>query len=348
MQAILRVAESAQRMIYRIAGKTIVVDAQDAWSAKVIEKFFAGSYLTRDTTSQHDSLHPSATPDLVISDKIKPPEIPHGWPQFEVAGGGTCFTDGITSYIDIEGSVVAIGKQGHAPAQVWTQGLLEVQSPELTRVVTYAMAAAMRRRHLFELHSGAVVNPENEEGVLIIGPSGSGKSTLTVHLAAAGWSFLTDDVLLLGIEGRQVKAWPLRRCFAITSETFAASTFLKTRASLDYSPVQPTELKHVKKLFVPQQVFNSNFKEHCIPRKLFFSQLNGAQRSQVIQLSTAEAMSRLIRMSPWSCYDRTTATDHLGVLSALAAQSKAYSLLAGEDLLDPDRAVKLIASYAGD
>src|SRR5688572_23780670 len=318
MQAILTIAESMQRMIYRIAGQTIVVDAQDTWSAKVIEKFFAGWYLTPDTTSCHDSLHASPTPDLVISDKIKPPEIPHGWPQFEVAGGGTCFTDGITSYINIEGSVVAIGKQGHAPAQIWTHGLLEDQSPELTRVVTYAMAAAMRRRHLFELHSGAVVNPENEEGVLIIGPSGSGKSTLTVHLAAAGWSFLTDDVLLLGIEGPQVKAWPLRRCFAITSETFAASGFLQTNPSLDYLRAQPSEMKQVKKQFVPQLVFSSEFKGHCIPRKLFFSQLSGGERTKVMQLSTAETMARLIRMSPWSCYDRTTAANHLGVLSALA------------------------------
>jgi hypothetical protein len=54
-------------------------------------------------------------------------------------------------------------------------------------------------------------------------------------------------------------------------------------------------------------------------------------------------MGRLIRMSPWSCYDRTTAPGHLSVLSALARQARAYSLRAGTDLLDPATATDLIA-----
>ena len=91
--------------------------------------------------------------------------------------------------------------------QVWTNGLVDLQLASLTRVITYALAAALRRRGLFELHSGAVIDPESGQGLLIIGPSGSGKSTLTVQLAAAGWSFLTDDVLVLDSDGAQVKAW---------------------------------------------------------------------------------------------------------------------------------------------
>ena len=341
MQAIHEVIDSTQRMIYRIAAQTIVVEARDPWAATVIEKLFAGWYLTPDTATGKVSLPPA----IVIKSNVTPPEIPQGWPQFEIAGEGTCFTDGKTSYIDIEGSIIVIGKPGHAAVEVWTNGLLEIQSPALTRVVTYALAAALRRRCLFELHSGAVIDPESGQGVLIIGPSGSGKSTLTVQLASACWPFLTDDVLVLGPEGVEIKTWPLRRCFAITSDTFAASTFLQTHTSLNYMQGQRPDLKPAKKQFVPHQVFHSEFNEQCIPQTLFFSQLSGGERSRILQLSSAETMARLIRMNPWSCYDRSTATVHLAVLSALVKQSTGYSLLAGKDLLDTETAADLIANY---
>ena len=340
MRAIYEVEQLTRRTIYRVAGQSLVVEARDTWAANVIEKLFAGWYLTPDIEAKEE---PSA-PAIVIRSGVTPPQIPQRWQQFEIAGGGTCYTDGKTSYIGIEGSIIAIGKPGLAAAEVWVNGSPEIYSPALTRVVTYALAAALRRRRLFELHSGALIDPDSRRGLLIIGPSGSGKSTLTVHLAAAGWSFLTDDVLLLSDEGDEIKAWPLRRSFAITSDTFAASSFLQRRASLDYMKAQRDD----KKQFVPHGVFVSEFKESCIPGTLIFSQLSGDERSRIQSLSPGEAMARLIRMSPWSCYDRTTAASHLAVLSALVRQSRAYSLLAGKDLLDSDSAAALIANYTRD
>ena|ERR1700730_14688861 len=337
MQAICEVEKLPRQTIYRVAGHALLVEAQDPWAANVIEKLFEGWYLIPDGMAKEE---PSA-PAIVIRSAVKPPQIPAGLHEFEIAGGGTCYTDGKISYIDIEGSIVAVDLPGNDAVEVWTNGPLEIQSPALTRVVTYALAAALRRRRLFELHSGAVIHPESEKGVLIIGPSGSGKSTLTVQLAAAGWSFLTDDVLLLSAECAEVKAWPLRRCFAITSETFAASNFLQTRTSLDYLKAQRDE----KKQFVPHGVFDGKFKENCIPRTLFFSQLGGGDHSHVFPLSSGETMARLIRMNPWSCYDRSTAAEHLAVLSALVKQSRGYSVLAGKDLLDPQISASLIASH---
>jgi ABC-type thiamine transport system ATPase subunit len=339
MQAIYEVAKLTQRMMYRLADQTIVVDAHDTWAARMIEQLFAGWYLTPVTVNGAASQPPA----IVITSGAKPPEVPRSWSQFEIAGGGICFTDGKKSYIEIDGSLVAIGDSQHA-VEVWTNGMLDLRSEALTRVVSYALAAALRRRCLFELHSGAVIDPESGQGLLIIGPSGSGKSTLTVQLATAGWSFLTDDVLVLSSNGARVKAWPIRRCFAITAETFAASDFLQARASFDYTQAQPD----VKKQFVPHRMFNSEFKEQCIPKKLFFSQLSGGKRSHVLRLSSTEIMARLIRMNPWSCYDRSTAPEHLAVLSALVKQSEGYSLLAGKDLLDPETAVKLVAGYTRD
>lgn len=342
-QAIYEVSESTQRMFYGVAAQTIVVEAHDSWAAGIIKELFSGWYLTPLTARSELAQSPA----IVIRSSVRPPDIPRAWPEFEIAGGGVCFTGGETSYIDIEGSIIAIGKSGHTAVEVWTNGRLEIQSPVLTRVVSYALSAALRRGRMFELHSGAVIDPDSGQGVLIIGPSGSGKSTLTVQLASAGWPFLTDDVLLLSEEGVEVKAWPLRRCFAITSETLAASNFLRASASLSYTQRERDKNKD-KKQFLPHRVFDSEFKEQCVPKTLFFSKISGGERSQVSRLSSAETMARLIRMSPWSCYDRATATEHLAILSALVKQSTGYSLLAGKDLLDPTRAAELILGHTGD
>ena len=322
--------------IYRVAGQPLPVCTRGDWAAHVAPALFANWYL-----DAHGEATAGEAPAIVITSDAPVPAIPAGWPGFAIAGGGTCYTEGGTSYIDIEGSVVTIGAPGLADAEVWLNGPLALDAPALTRLVTYALSAALRRRRLFELHSAALVHPGSGAGVLIIGPSGSGKSTQTIHLAAAGWPFLTDDVLLLRETESGVHAWPLRRCFAITAATFAASRFLQARTSLDAG----VAVQDDKSLLVPHDVFSAGFREHCVPRHLFFSELSGGERSRVTPLSPGDAMARLIRMSPWSCYDRTTASGHLAALSALARQASACALLAGTDLLDPEASASLLAAW---
>jgi ABC-type uncharacterized transport system YnjBCD ATPase subunit len=326
-------------MIYRVAGQPLRVAAEDAWAARVTAALFAEWYMDADGEG---AAEPSSTPAILVRSAAPVPRIPAGLPAFAIAGGGTCHTDGGASYIDIDGSMVAIGGPGLADVEVWMNGPLALDSPAVTRLVSYALSAALRRRALFELHSAALVDPQSGAGVLIIGPSGSGKSTQTVHLAAAGWPFLTDDVLLLGQAGAGIQAWPLRRCFAITSETFAASRFLQTRTSFDPVAVQEDD----KRLFVPHGVFTAGFRDSCVPGTLVFPELSGGSRSRVSRLSAGEAMARLIRISPWSCYDRATAAGHLAVLSTLAQQAGAYALQAGTDLLDAQASTDLIAGCA--
>jgi hypothetical protein len=336
--AIFEAGEATENMLYRVADQTILVEAHGDWATRTIEQMFAGWYLTRQREAQRRH-----SPAIVIRSNVPPPQIHLSWPRFEVAGGGSCFTDGKSSYIDIEGSAVGYD-DFNSKVDVWANEPLDLYSPTLTRIVTYALSAALRRRRLFELHSGAVVDPESGRGVLIIGPSGSGKSTLTVQLASAGWPFLTDDVLLLS-KDEKVKAWPLRRSFAITSQTFAASSFLQRQARLSHLGERDAEKNLDKKLFAPHAIFSSGFREVCTPEVIFFTELSGAKESTFSQLSSAETMSRLIRMSPWSCYDQVTAGPHLEALSGLVKQATGYALLAGEDLLEPSLAAGLIARY---
>jgi energy-coupling factor transporter ATP-binding protein EcfA2 len=330
-----------RRMHYDAAGVSLLVETHDAPAAAAIEALFAGWYLT----PSEGTPAPECEPAIVVHSVARPIAIPPGLETFDVAGDGICHTDGHACYIAIGGSLTAFNRRGRASVDVWLDGPLPLGSTELTRIVSYALAAALRQRRRFELHSGAVIDPETGDGVMLIGPSGSGKSTLSVHLASAGWPFLTDDVLLIGRERGAddldaITIWPLRRAFAVTAETFAASGYLRGRTTIDRLDRQIDD----KRQFSPDLLFARGAASRGVPATLIFPTLIDAGVSRLSPLSASETMAQLMRMSPWACYDRVTAAAHLSTLSTLASRATGYALQAGRDLLDPDIAVRTIAS----
>ena len=93
---------------------------------------------------------------------------------------------------------------------------------------------------------------------------------------------------------------------------------------------------------------DEEFAVSCAPRLLVFPSVTHAAETRAERLSQAETMARLLRMCPWSCYDRPAARAHLGLLSRLARQCVAFDLFAGRDLLgDFGRTAALVASLAG-
>src|SRR6478672_8473240 len=122
-QATYEISESTQRLFYRVAGQTIVIETHDDWAAGIIKELFSGWYLTPLAARSE----PPVSPAIVIRSSVRPPDVPRAWPEFEIAGGGVCFTDGETSYIDIGGSIISIGKSGHTAVEVWTNGRLEMR-----------------------------------------------------------------------------------------------------------------------------------------------------------------------------------------------------------------------------
>jgi hypothetical protein len=147
---------------------------------------------------------------------------------------------------------------------------------------------------------------------------------------------------MLGYQNNDVAAWPVRRCFAVTEQTFSVSQFLQKR--LSFVPLGTDQ----KKRFYPQDVFTSEFMENCTPRTIFFSEIANNKQTLIAPLSPAQMISRLIRMSPWSCYDKSTAREHLSTLARLVRQCKGFDLFAGRDLLAPGNSSNLLASYVHD
>jgi hypothetical protein len=313
----------ASSSFYAVAGRLLFVETTDLRLGPLIERLFAGWQLTPVPESDQ-------SPDICIHFFCgKTPQIPDNLPHFEIAEGGQCYTDGAVYYLALGDSLLQLG---NGTVNVWFAELPVGDDPLLARITSFAVCAALRRFGMFELHSAGVVHPASQKGVLIIGPSGSGKSTLALQLALAGWPYLSDDELLLSVVDDVVEARGFRSFFAVTG------------ATADVIGIR-RDSEQLKMCFEPNAVFGSAHRTSAVPGVLFFIRLSGEEKTELVKLSQAETMTRLIRACPWATYDAAIASANLEVLSKLARQTSAFDLRAGRDLLEPNFASELLSRY---
>jgi hypothetical protein len=143
-----------------------------------------------------------------------------------------------------------------------------------------------------------------------------------LQLATAGWSYLSDDELLLSLADGEVEARGFRSFFAVAP---AMTSAFKTR-------------------FEPAGVFSTPPLSRAVPQLILFTAISGANETQLRRLTQAETMTRLIRACPWATYDAAIAAPNLKLLSCLARQATGFDLLAGADLLKPAEASQIIGS----
>ncbi len=306
----------ASRAFYTVAGRLLFIESFNLELRNLIVDLFAGWQLTPVAL-------PARPPDIQISFSCgdASQRIPHNLDQFEIAEGGKCYTDATGLYLELGGAVVHLENGSSVSVKVSFSKLPGLRDPLLARAASFAVCAALRRYGLFDLHSAGLIEPECGNGVLIIGPSGSGKSTLALELAKAGWSYLSDDELLLGVVDGAVEARGFRSFFAI-SEAGA-------------------QFKHC---FEPETVLGSKRVDHAFPGALIFTRLNNESQSELSKLSQAETMTRLITACPWATYDRSIAGANLELLSTLARQANGFDLSAGRDLLDHGFAASFLSA----
>jgi hypothetical protein len=308
----------AFRDFYSVAGRLLFVESYDQELRSLIVDLFAGWQLTPVPV-------PHRSPDIRITFSCgeTSQEIPRDLNHFEIAEGGKCYSDGADFYLVLHNSLVRLRHASPIVVDVLLSELPSVGEPMIARAASFAVCAALRRFGLFDLHSAGVVDPQSGRGVLIVGPSGSGKSTLAVQLATAGWSYLSDDELLLSLVDGAVEARGFRRFFA-------------TSADKEAGP-----FKHC---FEPDTVFAAQRTEQVSPGLVLFTKLNHESESRLTKLTQTETMMRLIRACPWATYDTSIASANLEVLSALARQASGFALAAGRDLLAPGFASEFLSN----
>lgn len=328
-------SDTSLARFYQIGGRLLAFNFDDETTARLAGSFLECFYLQSLSAGATDA--PSCAVE-VFSGRL--PQLPAVRHTFEVPRG-SCHTSGNYFHFDIDDSRVTVHPAGVPLVSVWLGTTEHARHPvAVVNALSYAIQAALRKSSLFDFHAAGVVEPSTGRGLLIAGGSNSGKSSLTIRLAASGWGYLSDDMLVLEGEGPLVRARALRRVFAVTEgaldglgmpELFAA---LGAQVNSDRS----------KRRLEPDVGFPGRFVADCVPRALCFAKVTGESRSRLEKLSQAEAMRRLIRHCPWASYDHGTGREHLGVLGRLAGQCSAFLLHGGSDLLDePSRAPELLA-----
>ena len=313
------------KCLYSIAGRSILIETQDDWSAQAVSHLFSGSFLNPLTGST--SLNPDAT--LRVSFGNPPIRVPEGLFQFRVPEGGVCHTDGQTFHFNFNGSQILSSPRTPPKVEVWITERYEFDSKTLAQIIYQAFGVALRRCDLYEFHSAGAIPPAHDRALLVAGASGSGKTTLTLQLAASGWSYISDDKLLLHTDEHGIEVYPLRKTFALTPHTVSA---------LQLSHLIPTSgIPGDKERVSPQDLFQVDQVEKGRPGSIVFPILTHRTVSDIRRLSDAETMTRLLRLCPWAGYDKPTAAKHLGVLAELARECAAFELLAGTDLLEDRR-----------
>ena len=304
----------AAQVFYSVAGRFLFVESSDPELRNLIVELFAGWQLTPVP-------EPHRSPDIriIFSCGETPHEVRSDLNHFEVADGGKCYTDGADFYLVLGKALIHLQNGAPVTVDVSFSDLPVVRDPMLARATSFAVCAGLRRFGLFDLHSAGVVDPHDGKGVLIVGPSGSGKSTLAVQLALAGWSYLSDDELLLSLNDGAVEARGFRSFFAMsTGDRF-------------------------KHCFEPDTVFGARRTSQVLPGLILFTRLNNQSESRLSKLTQTETMMRLITACPWATYDSAVASANLEVLSALARQAIGFDLAAGRDLLVPAFASELLS-----
>jgi hypothetical protein len=315
-------ARPALNAVYTIAGRRLLIEAHDDWSAEAVADLFNGWFL--DPLAVNGAAPPDVTMEIRCG--ISSPRIPDGLFEFDIPQDGICYTDGRTHYLDFNGSRVVIGPGLARDVRVWVKEHYDFGSQVLAQIISQAFSAALRRCGLFEFHSAGLIPPGHDQAVLIAGGSGSGKSTLTLQLAACGWRFLSDDTLLLENSDHAIEVHALRKFFALTADTITAMRMPQLEPAVAVGTL--------KERVTPLDLFPQGQVQRSKSGAIFFPTLSYEAESRIQKLSPTETMGRLLRLCPWAAYDKPTANEHLSVLGALARNSAAFDLFAGTDLLE--------------
>ena len=201
----------------------------------------------------------------------------------------------------------------------------ESASWELYSACTLASALLLGRLGRALAHAAAVA-PPGGGAWLLVGDTHSGKTTTCANLLRAGWSYLSDDHLVLGRESGAavgVEGWP--RPFHL-DEGWERGETLGRRGETD-----------------PRGRWPGGWRRRAPVAGLLFPRIEAARPTVLEPIAPADALAALLRQSPWLLADPAAAPALLALLRD-ASLLPARSLRLGRDAYaDPGRLVETLA-----
>lgn len=193
--------------------------------------------------------------------------------------------------------------------------------------LSISAALLLARQHRALLHGAAVVMPDGGAWVLL-GDTHSGKTTTCANLVRAGFGYLADDqVVVHADDAGALVATGLPRRFTL-DHGFASGESHGVR-----SPVNPDEL------------FGPGRRRASAPLAgVLFPRVEADEPTRLEPTSAADALTRLLRNSPWLAADPRSARPLLALLARIARLPAREVRLGRDTLDDPYRLSALFAA----
>lgn len=226
--------------------------------------------------------------------------------------------DGATMRCSGRGGRAEIAAATGAESRVWV----------LTRpLLTLALMELARARGLQPLHAACLARDGN--GVIVTGPSGSGKSTVALALLAAGYDYVSEDLVFLRGDGDDLVACGFPDELGLTED--AGSLFPALRELAVAPPGWPKGRAGVHDLAPAARIVAS-----CRPGLVLFLD------PQAIEVEAVSADDAVLELLPSMLMtDPETCRRHVAAFSALAAATPCLRVPARPDL---DALVDVIGS----
>ena len=245
----------------------------------------------------------------------------------EVAGSGAA---GVVDEHSLDGFVARIANDGRRVATFLIDP--SRRKKELDAALAFGVQLILRREGRLDLHAAAVAPGPGAGGLLIIGAKGAGKSSLTVALALSGWTFFSDDHVLVWREDEGLLVAGLRVPLFLTPD---AAERLPTRLPRG---------QHVpslgKRMFQPGELFPGQHATKGRIATVIFPERSSLIPSTLTRLTPMDCFQRLLATAPFLVSDPSS-RPCLEVARAIA-DLPAFVLNSGPDLLDPVTADRVL------
>lgn len=152
------------------------------------------------------------------------------------------------------------------------------------------------------IHGAAAAPPGSGGAWVLVGDAGSGKSTTCATLCRAGWSYLSDDQVILSTAERGVMVEGWVRPFHLDPG------WARRERTGERGARRPAEL------FPGQGRATAPLAGILLPR------VTAKQTTSLTPADPAEALAELVRQSPWVLLDRGAAPPVLDLLSTAASR----------------------------
>ena len=188
-------------------------------------------------------------------------------------------------------------------------------------MLTILFVEFLKRRGYYSMHAAGFC--KNGKAILLPGGSGAGKSTLAITLLRSGFGYLSDDMVYLRWDSRDLKVLGFPEDVDVTDETI---NFFPELASLQNAP---KSVAWAKQSVRPDEIYAVEVTREARPGAIVFPKISGKERSDVRLIDTDEAFREII--ANLLLTEARSCQSHLNILTELVRQTPCYRLETGRD-----------------